>query len=107
MDASTNLAKIHYRMPVFLNERTKTLWLDPDVPFKSCFKEIMTSKVYEGLSFYEVGELVNSVKYDNPEVILPRAEFEEKSYQKGLGRFFTKVTQQQPLLTPTDASQLS
>lgn len=34
MDASKNLSKIHDRMPVFLNERTKSLWLDPDVPFK-------------------------------------------------------------------------
>ena len=76
MDASSNLAKIHDRMPVFLNEHTKSLWLNPEVSFKQCFKEIMAAKVYEGLSFYEVGELVNSVKYDTPDVILPRAEYE-------------------------------
>lgn len=40
----------------------------------------MASKVYEGLSFYEVGDLVNSVKYDTPDIILPKKEFDEKSY---------------------------
>lgn len=72
-----NLSKIHHRMPVFLNEETRKLWLDPDTSYATCFKAIMKSKVYEGLSFYEVGDLVNSVKHDKPEIILPKAEYEE------------------------------
>ena len=75
MNASDNLSKIHHRMPVFLNTETKALWLDPDTSFSDCFKAIIASKVYNGLSFYEVGDLVNSVKHDTPEVILPRAEY--------------------------------
>lgn len=99
MDAGTkNLAKIHHRMPVFLKEdkdpqkNTKAMWLDPNVPFATCFEAIMKSKVYESLTFYEVGELVNSIKHDKPEIILPRVEYEEHLHQKGLGKYFTKIT---------------
>lgn len=51
----------------------------------------MKSKVYEGLSFYEVGDIVNSIKYDNEDCILPKKEYEEKLHKKGLGKFFGKV----------------
>jgi hypothetical protein len=34
--------------------------------------------------------LVNSVKNDEKDCLLPRAEFKEKSLQKGLGKFFKK-----------------
>ena len=73
------------------------MWLNPDISFADCFKAIMKSSVYEGLSFYEVGDLVNSVKHDKPEVILPRNEYEELTYKKGLGRFFNKVSDQTQL----------
>jgi putative SOS response-associated peptidase YedK len=52
------------------------MWLDPDVPFHTCFQAIMNSTVYEGLSFYEVSELVNSVKHDSPDVVLPKKEYD-------------------------------
>ena len=97
MEASKNLSKIHHRMPVFLQEdeklNTKAMWLDPEKTFGECFEAIMKSKVYDGLSFYEVGELVNSIKHDKPEILLPKAEYDEMTYKKGLGRFFTKVTE--------------
>ncbi len=51
----------------------------------------MKSDVYAGLEFYQVGEIVNSVKYDVPECILPKEQYEEQLHKKGLGRFFTKV----------------
>ena len=77
MNAAPNLSKIHHRMPVFLTEETKKLWLDTSVPYSKCFKEIMKTKVYEGLVFKELGTLVNSIKHDNEEVILPKAEYEQ------------------------------
>ena len=98
MNASKNLSEVHHRMPVFLTDsqypakNTKALWLDPDVSFADCFKAIMKSKVYEGLVFQEVGTLVNSVKFDSPEIIMPKADYEEHLHQKGLGRFFTKIS---------------
>jgi hypothetical protein len=51
----------------------------------------MKSKVYEGLTFYEVGSIVNSIKYDSPDCILPKNDYEEMLHKKGLGKFFTKV----------------
>lgn len=78
MEASDNISHIHNRRPVFLDEETKALWLDPTIQFQDCFKAIMKSKVYEGLSFYEVGSIVNSIKYDNEDCIMPKEKFEEK-----------------------------
>lgn len=72
MPASDNISHIHDRRPVFLDENTKTMWLDPTIDFGLCFKAIISSKAYEGLSFYEVGEIVNSIKYDTDECILPK-----------------------------------
>jgi hypothetical protein len=67
------------------------MWLNPSVPFAKCFEAIMKSKVYEGLTFYEVGELVNSIKHDNPELIMPRSEYEELLHKRGLGKYFSKI----------------
>lgn len=78
VNASENIAHIHDRRPVFLNEHTKNLWLDPSVSFTTCFEEIMKSQAYEGLSFYEVGDIVNSIKFDTEDCILPKKEYEEK-----------------------------
>lgn len=94
MNAAENLSRIHHRMPVFLTEETKKLWLDPDAKYADCFKAIMKSKVYEGLTFEEVGTLVNSVIHDGPEIIMPKAQYEELLHQRGLGRFFVKASQQ-------------
>ncbi len=91
MPASDNISHIHDRRPVFLDELTKSMWLDPTIDFGLCFKEIIKSKAYEGLSFYEVGQIVNSIKYDNEDCILPKQEYEEKIHQKGLGKYFTKI----------------
>jgi hypothetical protein len=35
--------------------------------------------------------MVNSVKNDVPEIILPKKEYDEVSLKKGIGRFFSKV----------------
>lgn len=76
MDAAKEVAHIHDRMPVFLNEKTKAMWLDPNVPFQKCLSEISTEnkmyEMYKGLEYFEVGTLVNSIKHDNSECILPK-----------------------------------
>ena len=47
--------------------------------------------MYKGLDFYEVGDIVNSIKHDKPECILPKKEYDDLLHKKGLGRFFKKV----------------
>lgn len=78
MNAASSLEKIHHRMPVFLNEKTKEMWLDPNCKFQDVFKEIIESRHYQdgGLTFYQVGEIVNSIKNDTPDCILTKAEYE-------------------------------
>lgn len=98
-------------MPVFLQEsedpkkNTKAMWLDPDVSFAECFKAIMQSTVYDGLTFYEVGDLVNSIKHDKPEILLPKAEYDAMLYKQGLGKYFTKIPVSKPSDTPVEESK--
>ena len=101
MEAIKPVSKIHHRMPVILDSKTKDLWLDPNVKFNDCFNEILTSTVYEGLDFYEVGEIVNSVKNDKPECLMKKEDYDEMVHQRGLGRFFTKVPKVDILTEPT------
>lgn len=96
VNASDNIKHIHDRRPVFLDEYTKELWLDPSVPFYKCFEEIMKSKAYEGLKFYEVGSIVNSIKFDNEECIMPKDKYEELLHSKGLGKYFNKIPVSSP-----------
>ena len=100
MNASSNIANIHHRMPVLLNDETKKLWLDPSVSFHDCFKAIMNTDVYKGLTFYEVSEMVNSVKNDVPEIILPKKDYDEVSLKKGIGRFFSKAEENKESTMP-------
>lgn len=67
------------------------MWLDPSCPYEQCFNEIQQSKAFKHLTFYEVGDLVNSVKNDKEECLLRKKEYEEKLHKQGLGRYFTKV----------------
>ena len=73
------------------------MWLNPEVSFMECFREIQKEKkIYKGLKFYEVGDLVNSIKHDKPECILSKKEYEDLLHKRGLGQYFTKVSEQQP-----------
>jgi hypothetical protein len=87
-------------MPVLLNDETKKLWLDPSVSFHDCFKAIMNTDVYKGLTFYEVSEMVNSVKNDVPEIILPKKDYDEITLKKGIGRFFSKAEENKESTMP-------
>ena len=62
-------------MPVFLDEKTKALWLDPKYSFKECFRAIMDSDVVksgEHLEFLEVSSLVNSIRNQTSDCIMPK-----------------------------------
>ena len=78
-------------MPALLNEETTKMWLDPNVSFAECYNKVIKSDIVSkgiGIDMYEVGTLVNKVKNQSADVILPKAELEAKSFKKGIGRFF-------------------
>jgi putative SOS response-associated peptidase YedK len=100
VEAKGSLSKIHHRTPVILDEHCKDLWLDSNVDFKDCFKEIIKSDVYEGLDFYEVGELVNTIKNDKPECLMEKNDYEALVHKRGLGRFFKTIPKEDILEDP-------
>jgi hypothetical protein len=75
-------------MPVFLDEKTVHMWLDRTLCFTECEKEIEKSNIPHDLIAYQVSDLVNSLKNQEKECILPRKEQSLASIYKGLGRFF-------------------
>ncbi|MFM8384159.1 MAG: SOS response-associated peptidase, partial [Actinomycetota bacterium] len=67
-----DLAKVHDRMPVFLPRSSWDEWLDPenkDVEFLRSLMEV--KKPDEGLRFWPVRPLVNSIKNNGAELIEP------------------------------------
>ena len=55
------LCDIHHRMPVFLDSKTISLWLDPSKSFKECESQVLKSKVQYDTLTLEVSDLVNSI----------------------------------------------
>lgn len=71
------------------------MWLDPKYTFRECYDAIMESKVAtlgEHLEYIEVSHLVNSIRNQTSDCILPKEAYDAKQHQLGLGRFFKKVS---------------
>lgn len=66
------LAKVHDRMPLFLPSDRWDIWLDPKNNDPVFLRELMEVEVPdEGLRFWPVNTLVNSIKNNGPELIEP------------------------------------
>ena len=83
-------------MPVLLDEKTQEQWLDSKISFEECLVDILASELVNDdvLDFTEVSDLVNSVRNQTPDCILPKKQYDEVKLQKGIGRFFSKETQE-------------
>ena len=89
-DSVGPVAKVHTRMPVLLSPETARMWLS-----SKKFDEI-AGPVIKGckaqaneLQCTQVSPLVNSVANKSRDVTLPIAEHKKRSFEKGLGRYFT------------------
>ena len=61
-------------MPVILDGKTYPMWLDRTKNFRECEKAISESKLPYDLKTYQVSDLVNSLKNQEKECIIPRKE---------------------------------
>jgi putative SOS response-associated peptidase YedK len=99
-ESSGPTGKIHDRMPLLLSSETARDWLDCD---KHKFADIVsqvakTSRVLsDKLVCIQVSTLVNSVSNKSKDVTLPVAEMKKRSFEKGLGRFFSQETKKPKL----------
>ena len=93
MDATGEVAKIHERMPLFLSAEDAGLWLDNAHSFKSIVDDLLSRSVSlsHKLHTVEVAQLVNSIKNQQADCVLPKKDYDQKQFSKGLGRFFTKT----------------
>jgi len=64
---------VHDRMPVVLEPGAEAAWLDPDRKPEELL-ELLVPASEDALTYREVGDLVNDVREDGPELIEPREE---------------------------------
>ena len=91
MDSSGCVSKIHSRMPVILSPESAKLWLS-GTPFSDVHEKISQTArtLSRDLVCIEVSTLVNNIANQSRDVTLPAAESKKRSFEKGLGRFFSK-----------------
>jgi putative SOS response-associated peptidase YedK len=68
-DAVGQLAQVHDRMPLMLDESEWDRWMDPDRPIDGDL--LRPSAVVERVQLREVSRLVNNVRNNGPELLLP------------------------------------
>ena len=94
---SKELNWLHDRMPVILSEGEVELWLG-DAGFEKV--SVLCRPLSAGLlKWKEVSQLVNSIKNDCEDCILPKVEAEAKSKAAGIMRFFPKVDSSQAMVS--------
>jgi putative SOS response-associated peptidase YedK len=64
---------IHDRMPVVLDPGAEAAWLDPDISTDE-LRSLLVAPPDDALVAREVADLVNDVRKDGPELIVPREE---------------------------------
>lgn len=68
--ANSTISKIHERMPVILDTKSEQLWLSSSL---STEEHLNLLKPYEEqkMDYYTISPMVNSVRNDNPQLIIP------------------------------------
>lgn len=84
-------AAIHSRMPVLLSPESAQEWLSP-ASFESVFSTVFQSSrsLAKDLVCIQVSSKVNSVANKGIELTEPIREIRKRSFEAGLGKFFTK-----------------
>ncbi len=85
-------AFIHSRMPMLLSPESSDVWLS-DKPFDDVASVLVNDNraMADKLMCTKVSPLVNTISNKSIEVTYPESEAKKRSFEKGLGRFFTKL----------------
>ena len=71
MPANSFMNKIHDRMPLILNRKEETSWIDPNINNEKDLRPLMCGCKPEDLECFEVSKAVNSPKNNSPENLIP------------------------------------
>ncbi len=90
-EANPFIQPLHNRMPMILSDETQALWLDPLTEDPKNLEPLLIPAPMELLTSHSVAEMVNSVKNQGPECIVPlMADVEERPEEPPHGgRLFT------------------
>jgi putative SOS response-associated peptidase YedK len=86
------VSAIHARMPLLLSPKTAQEWLDcKNHTFDDVIPRVKKAcrSLSEKLTCIEVSSLVNTISNKSIDVTLPVKEWKKRSFEKGLGRFFS------------------
>lgn len=98
-EAVPAIAHIHTRMPVILRKDHVSQWLDnQNIQFKNFRDSIIENESYTGkrenskdfieIEYTALSNHVNNAKSTGPECLQSLQEYKEKSFSKGIGKFF-------------------
>jgi len=92
LEATGKMAEIHERMPLLLERADLCDWLDTNISYDTVSKPLLykVQELEKQLKYTEVSTIVNSIKNQSSDCMSPKKDVEEKQFQSGLGRFFTK-----------------
>ena len=65
------MASVHNRMPVVLRDSEWPVWLDPASPDHGLLRAMLSPRDDVDLRIYAVSQLVNNVRNDGPELVVP------------------------------------
>jgi len=100
-DSSGPTASIHDRMPLLLSPETARLWLEcKNQPFNEIIGYVQKTNrgLADKLICIKVSSLVNNVSHKSIDVTVPADEMKKRSFEKGLGRFFSQDLHKKPKL---------
>jgi len=86
------MAEVHDRMPLFISSDDLSSWLDTSTSYESISDSLQARArdVAADLNLLEVSSMVNSIKSQSADCILPKKVADEKQFSTGIGRFFAK-----------------
>jgi len=79
-EASKKISEVHNRMPAMLLPEVEEHWLDTQISPKEAL-DIIAPYPDDFINIYKVSSEVNSVKNNNPNLIIPIDEDDQKSHQ--------------------------
>jgi putative SOS response-associated peptidase YedK len=88
LESIEDMTWLHERMPAMLDENEIDDWINPENMYQDVQKLIRPRRESE-LRYYEVPKLVGNIKNDRPECCMTIQEFNERSKNTGIMRFFT------------------
>lgn len=70
-DANLLARQLHDRMPVILQQKDESLWLDPNVTLPEKLKSLLVPYPTDEMEMFRVSPIVNSWRNDSPDCVRP------------------------------------